>query len=105
MAIPAADLRGKHCMITGASSGLGRITALELARMGAALTLICRDRTRGAKVVEEIRQQTGSQAVNLMLADLSLQESIRKLAREFLARGEPLHILVNNAGLFNLKRN
>ena len=104
MAIAAADLRGNRCMITGASSGLGRITALQLARMGAALTLVCRDRTRGEKVVAEIQQQTGSRAVNLMLADLSIQESIRALARDFLARSEPLHILVNNAGLFNLNR-
>lgn len=104
MAIPAADLRGKHCMITGASSGLGRVTALQLAGMGAALTLVCRNRARGEKVVGEIQQQTGSRTVNLILADLSVQEAIRELAREFLARGEPLHILVNNAGLFNLKR-
>src|SRR5260370_16929055 len=103
MATPVADLRGKSCMITGASSGLGRITALELARMGAALTLVCRDRLRGEKVIAEIRRQTGNQA-KLMLADLSVQQSIRTLASDFLARGEPLHILVNNAGLFNLKR-
>ncbi len=103
MATPLADLRGKSCMITGASSGLGRITALELARMGAALTLVCRDRLRGEKVIAEIRRQTGNQA-KLMLADLSVQQSIRTLASDFLARGEPLHILVNNAGLFNLKR-
>src|SRR5260370_5943151 len=103
MATPVADLRGKSCMITGASSGLGRITALELARMGAALTLVCRDRLRGEKVIAEIRRQTGNQA-KLMLADLSVQQSIRTLPSDFLARGEPLHILVNNAGLFNLKR-
>ena len=103
MATPLADLRGKSCIITGASSGLGRITALELARMGASLTLVCRDRSRGEKVTAEIRQQTGNQAT-LMLSDLSVQQSIRTLASDFLARGEPLHILVNNAGLFNLKR-
>jgi NAD(P)-dependent dehydrogenase (short-subunit alcohol dehydrogenase family) len=91
-------------MITGASSGLGRVTALELARMGATLTLICRNRARGEEVIAEIRERTGNQSANLMLADLARQQSIRDLAREFLARGEPLHVLVNNAGVFNLKR-
>src|SRR5271163_1389845 len=101
----AADrLQGKTCLITGASSGLGRVTALELGRMGASLVLVCRDRTRGEKVVAEIRERTGNPAIDLMLADLSVQQSIRSLAADFLARGGPLHILVNNAGLFNLKR-
>ncbi len=100
----APDLGGKCCMVTGASAGLGRATALALARTGASLTLVCRDRSRGEKTVDEIRRETGNAAVNLMLADLSAQQSIRKLASDFLARGEPLDILVNNAGVFNLKR-
>jgi NAD(P)-dependent dehydrogenase (short-subunit alcohol dehydrogenase family) len=100
----APDLGGKCCMVTGASAGLGRATAFALARTGASLTLVCRDRSRGEKTVDEIRRETGNAAVNLMLADLSAQKSIRKLASDFLARGEPLDILVNNAGVFNLKR-
>jgi NAD(P)-dependent dehydrogenase (short-subunit alcohol dehydrogenase family) len=91
-------------MITGATSGLGRVTALELARLGASLTLVCRNRTRGEEVIEEIHQKTGNRAVKLMLADLSVQSSIRELATTFLERGEPLNVLVNNAGVFNLKR-
>jgi NAD(P)-dependent dehydrogenase (short-subunit alcohol dehydrogenase family) len=104
MTMPPRQLEGKTCMITGASSGLGRVTALELARMGASLVLVCRDRKRGEKVVAEIRERTGNHTVDLMLADLSVQRSIRTLAADFLARGGPLHVLVNNAGLFNLKR-
>jgi NAD(P)-dependent dehydrogenase (short-subunit alcohol dehydrogenase family) len=100
----APDLGGKCCMVTGASAGLGRATAFALARTGARLTLVCRDRSRGEKTVDEIRRETGNAAVNLMLADLSAQKSIRKLASDFLARSEPLDILVNNAGVFNLKR-
>jgi NAD(P)-dependent dehydrogenase (short-subunit alcohol dehydrogenase family) len=91
-------------MITGATSGLGRVTALELARQGASLTLVARNRARGEEVIEEISQKTGNRAVTLMLADLSVQRSIRDLAASFLERGEPLHVLVNNAGVFNLKR-
>jgi NAD(P)-dependent dehydrogenase (short-subunit alcohol dehydrogenase family) len=104
MAGQNGPLDGKHCMITGSSSGLGRATALELARMGATLTLVCRNRARGEEVIAEIRERTGNQSANLMLADLASQRSIRDFAREFLARGEPLHVLVNNAGVFNLKR-
>lgn len=98
------QLSGRHCMITGASSGLGRVTAVELARMGAQLTLVCRNRARGEDVIAEIRQKTGNRTVNLILADLSVQQSIRELAAAFVHRGEPLHVLVNNAGVFNLKR-
>ena len=104
MEITREQLRGKHCMITGASSGLGRVTAVELARMGASLTLVCRNRGRGEDVIAEIRQKTGNRTVNLILADFSIQRSIRELAAAFLDRGEPLHVLVNNAGVFNLKR-
>ncbi|HKD69524.1 MAG TPA: SDR family oxidoreductase [Candidatus Binataceae bacterium] len=91
-------------MITGASSGLGRITAIELARMGANLTLVCRNRARGEEVIAEIRDKTANRTLTLMLADLSRQQSIRELAAAFIDRGEPLHVLVNNAGVFNLKR-
>lgn len=91
-------------MITGASSGLGRVAAVELARMGANLTLVCRNRSRGEDVIAEIGQKTGNRTVNLMLADLSIQQSIRELAAAFVGRGEPLHVLMNNAGVFNLKR-
>jgi retinol dehydrogenase 14 len=104
MATRGNQLQGRHCMITGASSGLGRVTALELARMGARLTLVCRNRARGESIISEIRERTGNEAAILMLADLASQQSIRELALEFLARGEPLHVLINNAGVFNLKR-
>ena len=91
-------------MITGASSGVGRATGLGLARMGATLVLVCRDRRRGEETVAEIRDATGNRAVTLMVADLSSQQSIRALAHEFLATSQPLHVLVNNAGIVNLHR-
>lgn len=91
-------------MITGASSGVGRATAIGLARFGATLVLVCRYRARGEETVAAIRDTTGNPAVTLMMADLSSQQSIRALAREFLATGQPLHVLVNNAGVVNLHR-
>jgi NAD(P)-dependent dehydrogenase (short-subunit alcohol dehydrogenase family) len=89
-------------MITGATSGIGRASAIELARMGAKLVLVCRNRERGEELVREI--QTNGGDAELMIADLESQDQIRKLAHDFLAKGWPLHVLINNAGVFNLKR-
>lgn len=96
-------IRGKTCMVTGATSGIGRSSAIELARMGAKLVLVCRNRERGEEVVREI-QRAGNSEVELMTADLESQVQIRKLAADFLATKKPLHVLLNNAGVFNLKR-
>ncbi len=96
-------VRGKNCMITGATSGIGRSTALELGQMGAKLILVCRNRERGEELVREI-QRNGNSEVELMIADLESQAQIRKLAADFLATRKPLHVLINNAGVFNLKR-
>ena len=96
-------IRGKTCMITGATSGIGRASAIELARMGAQLILVCRNRERGEELVGELARGADSKA-ELMIADLESQAQIRKLAADFLATGKPLHVLINNAGVFNLKR-
>jgi NAD(P)-dependent dehydrogenase (short-subunit alcohol dehydrogenase family) len=90
-------------MITGATSGIGRASALELGRMSAKLVLVCRNRGRGAELVNEI-QHAGNPEAELMIADLESQAQIRQLAADFLATKKPLHVLMNNAGVFNLKR-
>jgi NAD(P)-dependent dehydrogenase (short-subunit alcohol dehydrogenase family) len=97
-------MHGKTCLITGASSGIGRATALALAELGAALVLICRDRTRGEETVAEIAATTGNRDVLLLLADLSVQAEVRRVAADFLATDRPLHVLINNAGVVNLRR-
>jgi retinol dehydrogenase-12 len=97
-------MQGKTCMITGASSGIGRATALALAEMGATLVLICRDRGRGEETVAEIAATTGNRDVLLLLADLSAQAEVRRVAADFLATDRPLHVLINNAGVVNLQR-
>ena len=99
-----ATMVGRTCMITGASSGIGRATALELARMGADLVLVCRDRGRADATVAEIRTSTGNSRVEVVIADLSSQQAIRQLARDYLATDRPLHVLINNAGVVNLRR-
>jgi NAD(P)-dependent dehydrogenase (short-subunit alcohol dehydrogenase family) len=96
-------IRGKTCMITGATSGIGRAAALELGKMGAQLILVGRNPKLGQELVREI-ERAGNPAAELMLADLSSQAEIRKLAADFLATNRPLHVLMNNAGVFNMKR-
>ena len=96
-------MKNKTVLVTGATSGIGRVTAKELARAGASLFLLCRDRGRGEEVVAEIAKETGNRDVRLILADLASQSDIRRAAAEFLATGSPLHVLINNAGLVNLR--
>jgi NAD(P)-dependent dehydrogenase (short-subunit alcohol dehydrogenase family) len=100
----AQNLEGKTCLITGATSGIGRITAVAMARMGAELFLIYRDKLRAEETAVEIRNQTGNKNVHLLHADLGSQSQIRAAAAEFLAMARPLHVLINNAGLGNTKR-
>jgi len=97
------DMTGKTCMITGANSGIGKATAMALAEMGADLVLVCRDRGRGEEAKAEISKQ-GAGTTELLLADLSSQAQIRTVAAEFLATSQPLHVLVNNAGLVLTER-
>src|SRR5919202_4606855 len=92
------DMRGRICLVTGATSGIGKATALGLARLGATLVLVTRDPQRGATTVAEIKQQTGNDALDFLTADLTSQQSIRRLADEFKRKYQHLHVLVNNAG-------
>jgi NAD(P)-dependent dehydrogenase (short-subunit alcohol dehydrogenase family) len=97
-------LDGKTALVTGATNGIGRAAAESLARLGASVVLVARDRGRGERAQEEIRRASGRDDVELLLADLSSQAQVRELAGAFLAPGRPLHILLNNAGVILLRR-
>jgi NAD(P)-dependent dehydrogenase (short-subunit alcohol dehydrogenase family) len=97
-------MQGKTCVLTGGTSGIGRETAVALAGLGARLALVCRDRERGEGTVEEIAARTRNRDVVLHLADLSSQRDIRRVAGELLATHPQIHVLVNNAGVVNLRR-
>lgn len=91
-------MTGKVCLVTGANSGIGKATALGLARLGATVVMVCRNRERGEAAQTEIIAESGNRHVDLLIADLSSQGSIRKLARVFREQYAELHVLVNNAG-------
>jgi NAD(P)-dependent dehydrogenase (short-subunit alcohol dehydrogenase family) len=99
----STSLHDRVCLVTGATSGIGRATAFELARRGATLGLVARDRGRGEETLAAIRGETGSDRVRLFLADLSVQADIRRVAAELLAAYPAIHVLVNNAGVVNLR--
>jgi NAD(P)-dependent dehydrogenase (short-subunit alcohol dehydrogenase family) len=92
-----AAMQGRVCLVTGATQGIGRETALGLARLGAEVHLVARDRARGEAVVAEVGRAAAGKA-SLLVADLASQASIRALAEEVKARLPRLHVLVNNAG-------
>lgn len=91
-------MEGKTCLITGASSGIGYETALALARKGATVVMLCRNKEKGLTVQNEIIKKTDNASIDLMTADLASQEQIRKFADEFHKKYDRLHILINNAG-------
>ena len=93
-----SSMQGKICMVTGANSGIGKATALALAQMGATVVMVCRDRTRGEEARSEITTKSKNNAVDLLQADLSSQQSIRQLVEHFKQRYTQLHVLINNAG-------
>lgn len=93
------SLQGKVCVVTGANTGIGKVTALELARTGATVVLACRSREKTQAAIEDIRKDIPEAKLEFLELDLASLDSVRKAANEFLDSGRPLHILVNNAGL------
>ena len=95
-------MEGKRVLITGGNSGIGRVTAIELAKLGAEVVLACRDSDKTQAALEQIRAH--GTAENLPV-DLSSLASVRDLARTFLERYDRLDVLINNAGTFPAKLN
>jgi retinol dehydrogenase 14 len=94
----------KVCLITGATSGIGKATAIGLANMGASVVMVGRDRGKGQAALAEIKERSANASVDLLLADLSSQEDIRRLADEFKEAYPRLDVLVNNAGVIRSRR-
>jgi retinol dehydrogenase-14 len=89
----------KICMVTGASSGIGKAIALSLAAMGAKVVAVCRDRERGQIALHDILAVSPNHVGELMIADLSSQASIHQLVSDYRQSHDQLHVLINNAGV------
>ncbi|MCU0486031.1 MAG: SDR family NAD(P)-dependent oxidoreductase [Anaerolineales bacterium] len=95
------DLSNKTILITGANSGIGKAAAIQLARLGATVVMACRSAQRGAQALEEVRQASGSDQVELRLVDLASQASVRQFAAEFKQHHARLDVLIHNAANFD----
>jgi NAD(P)-dependent dehydrogenase (short-subunit alcohol dehydrogenase family) len=95
---------GRRALVTGANSGIGYHTALELARRGAHVLLACRDRAKGEAALERLRAETVDSSAEVVVLDLASLASVRAIAEAELARGLALDLLINNAGVMAPKQ-
>lgn len=96
-------MQGRSVLITGATSGIGKEAAVELAGMGANVTIVARDERKGRGTQSEIKERSGADA-DLMLADFASLADVRRLADEYRSSHDALHVLLNNAGAYNPTR-
>ncbi|XP_054915863.1 dehydrogenase/reductase SDR family member 13-like [Poeciliopsis prolifica] len=95
-----AKLHGKTVIVTGSNTGIGKTTAIELAKRGARVILACRSKQRGEAALQDVKRESGSNQVVFMQLDLASLKSVRSFAENFLKTEPRLDILINNAGLF-----
>jgi NAD(P)-dependent dehydrogenase (short-subunit alcohol dehydrogenase family) len=96
-------MTGKVCIVTGANSGIGKAASRALAKLGATVVMLCRDAGTGEAARSEIAAGAPS-PIELMVADLASQQAIRRVAKELLDTHPRLDVLVNNAGVYRVKR-
>ncbi|MGQ0601958.1 MAG: SDR family oxidoreductase [Anaerolineales bacterium] len=97
-------MHGKVVLVTGATAGIGEVTARTLARLGATVVGVGRNAEKSARVAEAIRAATGNDAGEYLVADLSSQAAVRTLAEAFKRKYTRLDVLVNNAGAYFMRR-
>jgi NAD(P)-dependent dehydrogenase (short-subunit alcohol dehydrogenase family) len=96
-------ITGQRVVITGATSGIGKVTALELARRGGDVSIVCRNMEKGKAAAGEIENGVTGASVDVLVADLSDLDQVRRVAQEICARYPVVDILVNNAGVQDLR--
>lgn len=89
---------GRVCVVTGATAGIGKETALALARLGATVIIVARNADRAARAVADIERDTGNRSTEVVIADFASLAAVRGAAREIARRHRAIHVLVNNAG-------
>lgn len=92
------NLSGKSYMVTGANSGIGKSVSVELAKRGATVHMVCRDKTRGEEAQKELLDVSPNKEIHLHLLDMSVPQKVWEFATSFASSGRPLNVLVNNAG-------
>jgi retinol dehydrogenase-12 len=100
---PASLASGRTFLVTGGNTGIGLATATALARAGGRVYIACRNPDRGREAVTAIKSAANGASVGLLALDLTSLASVQDCAREFLARDEPLHVLINNAGVGGIR--
>lgn len=97
------DIQNKICLITGATSGIGKETALALAQKGAHIVFTSRNEEKGKRIQEELIQKSQNESIEMMSCELASFQSIRNFAKTFQSKYSELHILINNAGVWGNK--
>jgi len=92
------ELKGKTVLITGATNGIGKVAALEIAKKGAEVVLVGRNPGKTGQVVQQVKEISSNPAVDGLVADLSSTAQVRQLAQAFHQKYPRLHVLINNAG-------
>jgi NAD(P)-dependent dehydrogenase (short-subunit alcohol dehydrogenase family) len=95
------NLSNKTVIITGANSGIGKAASIQLAQIGANVVMMCRSRERGEQALADVKAASNSDKVELILVDMSSQESVRKAVGEFLSRHKRLDVIIHNAANFD----
>ena len=91
-------MNGKVCLVTGATDGIGKVSAQVLAKMGAKVIIVGRNPEKSAAVLAELRSSSGSENIDLLMADLAVMQEVRDLAEQVISRYDRLDVLLNNAG-------
>jgi retinol dehydrogenase-14 len=97
-------MEGRVCVVTGATNGIGKETALGLARLGATVVIVARNVERAARTANEIERETGNKSVEMVIADFASLAAVRAAATEIARRHRAVHVLVNNAGRASKER-
>ena len=97
-------MENKVCIITGANGGVGKESAIGLARLGAHVVMVCRSKERGELARAEIAKKSRNDHIDLFISDLSEMGQVRTLAESLLSSLQSIHVLIHNAGLTNAKR-
>ncbi|MBI5352133.1 MAG: SDR family oxidoreductase [Chloroflexi bacterium] len=95
------NMSNKTVIVTGANSGIGKAASIQLAQSGARVVMMCRSKERGEQALQDVRTAAKSENVELILVDMSSQESVRKAVGEFLSRHKKLDVIINNAANFD----